>query len=120
MYSKRVTKSLLIIIVALLLSGFTYAFAAANTVPGSKAGDGFGAISGYSVSNIVYTLDATTPSEIDSVSFQLDAAASTVKARVEDTASFSDCTYSAPTWTCTLPAGTSVLSATNLRVISVE
>jgi len=120
MYSKRVTKSLLIIIVALLLSGFTYAFAAGNTMPNTMAGDGAEVISGYEVSNVVYNLNATNPANIDSVSFQLDAAASTVKARVDDTASFSDCTYSAPTWTCTLPAGTTVVSATNLRVISVE
>ncbi|NMC55235.1 MAG: hypothetical protein GYA48_16550 [Chloroflexi bacterium] len=119
MLSKRVFKTLLIVMVALALSGFTYAFAAANTVPGTRAGDGTGAISGYTVSNIVYNLNAANPGNIDSVSFSLNEAATTVKASVNGT-TFADCTLSASTWTCTLPAATTVEAAVSLRVIAAN
>lgn len=54
-----------------LVAVMTYGFAAANTVPASNAGDGQTAISGYTVTNVHYTLDATTPSNVTSVSFTL-------------------------------------------------
>ena len=50
------------------------AFAAANTVPASKAGDGAGTISGYTVSTIKYNLNASDPRNIDSTTFNLDVA----------------------------------------------
>ena len=57
-------------IVAVTASGF----AAANTVPTSKGGDGAGSISGYAVSNIKYVLNASDPRNIDSVTFDVDVA----------------------------------------------
>ena len=48
------------------------AFAAGNTVPASKAGDGAGAISGYTVTNVKHTINASNPRNIDSVAFDLD------------------------------------------------
>src|SRR5574337_1312133 len=55
----------------LALTMVAYAFAASNTVPASSAGDGSGAISGYTVSNVHYTLNATNPANIDNVSFTI-------------------------------------------------
>ena len=46
------------LVIALILAASIYGFAAANTVPGTSAGDGSGAISGYTVSNIVYGLNS--------------------------------------------------------------
>ncbi len=60
----------------LLLTFTAYAFTAANTVPASKARDGTGAISGYAVSNVNYNLNAANPSNIDSVTFDVDVAPS--------------------------------------------
>lgn len=57
-----------IIVIALILSVTTYAFAAANTVPDTAAGDGVGAISGYAISGVTYTLDSTY-TNITKVSF---------------------------------------------------
>src|ERR1051325_9960049 len=54
-----------------------YAFTNSNTVPGSYAGDGSQTISGYNVSNIAYSLNNTTPTNLDAVAFTLDAAAGT-------------------------------------------
>ncbi len=68
-----------ILVVAAALATGAYAFTATNTVPDSNAGSGSGTISGYTVSGIAYTLNATTPSNIDSLTFTLNAAATTVE-----------------------------------------
>ncbi len=45
------------------------AFTAANTVPSTVAGAGSGGVSGYTVSGVVYNLNASNPQNIDSVTF---------------------------------------------------
>ncbi|TAJ19019.1 MAG: hypothetical protein EPO65_07795 [Dehalococcoidia bacterium] len=45
------------------------AFTAANTVPATVAGSGSGGVSGYTVSGVVYNLNASNPQNIDSVTF---------------------------------------------------
>lgn len=52
----------------------SFALTASNTVPTSKAGSGTGVISGYTLTNVHYGLNETTPSNIDSVTFDVDAA----------------------------------------------
>ena len=54
------------------VAGGAYAFTAANTVPTSNAGSGSGAVSGYTVTNLHYTLDSTTPNNIDSLTFTVN------------------------------------------------
>ena len=54
---------------AAAVAGGAYAFTAANTVPTSNAGAGSGTVSGYTVTNVHYALNATTPSNIDSLTF---------------------------------------------------
>ena len=71
LFSFRTTTAVLL---ALILSAVAYGFAAANVVPDSKAGDGTGVVSGYTISNIHYVLDTVTPSEIDTVTFTTDVA----------------------------------------------
>ena len=64
-----------IILLALILAAVSYGFAAANTVPGSYAGEGTGSVSGYTISNIHYTLDVTgNPGVITKVTFDTDVA----------------------------------------------
>ena len=50
------------------------AFTAANTVPATSAGEGAGAISGFTLTNVAYNLDATNPSDILTVTFTATAA----------------------------------------------
>jgi len=68
-------RSPIVIIVAvgvgLLIAGGAYAFTASNTVPNATVGAGTGTVSGYTITSMHYTLDATTPTNIDSVSFQI-------------------------------------------------
>ncbi|MDA8198936.1 MAG: hypothetical protein M0Z54_05840 [Thermaerobacter sp.] len=60
----------------LLLGGSAYAFMASNAVNQSSAGAGIGQITGYSVSNIHYTLSgqAGDPDNLTSVTFTLTPA----------------------------------------------
>jgi hypothetical protein len=54
---------------ALVFATAAYGFAATNTVDKSGAGDGNEDISGYHVSAVEYTLNATDPSTIDEIAF---------------------------------------------------
>lgn len=49
------------------------AFTAANTVPQTSAGEGAGAISGFTLTNVVYNLNAANPTNISSVTFTATA-----------------------------------------------
>ncbi|MCU1485968.1 MAG: hypothetical protein JWN67_2714 [Actinomycetia bacterium] len=46
-----------------------FAFTASNTVPATTVGAGSGTVSGYTVSNVHYTLNTTAPVNIDSLTF---------------------------------------------------
>ncbi|MCU1375097.1 MAG: hypothetical protein JWO68_2383 [Actinomycetia bacterium] len=46
-----------------------YAFTASNTVPTTNVGAGTGTVSGYTVSNVHYVLNSTTPTNVDSLTF---------------------------------------------------
>ncbi len=57
------------LVAAASIAGGAYAYTAANTVPTSNAGAGSGTVSGYTVTNLHYTLNSTTPANIDSLTF---------------------------------------------------
>jgi hypothetical protein len=108
---------------AALVAG-VYAFTAANTVPASKAGDGSGAISGFVLSSVHYNLNASSPQNIDSVTFNLDStptSGSTIKAQLDAAGSWYTCTNVAAAVTCTTtsPQAT-VAAATQLRVVIAQ
>lgn len=113
----------LIVLVVAIIAVTAYAFAAANTVPATKAGDGLGVVSGYTVTSVAYTLNATNPNTLDSVSFDLGAAAATgqVKAQlVATTGTWYACTLTAGTvWSCTT-TGLTVSSIDQLRVVAAS
>ena len=117
-------KVLFVVIVVVILSAATYAFAAENTVPDTKAGDGTGTVSGYTVTDVVYTLTATTPTTLDSVSFDLGAAAATGKVKaqlVATTGTWYTCTQVGVTtvWTCDT-TGLTASSIDQLRVVAAS
>jgi hypothetical protein len=98
------------------------AFTAANVVPGTKAGDGAGAITGYTVTNVQYQLDAADASLIESVSFTLDAAATSVRAKVvAASTTYTTCTNTGGNnWSGDINPDPTVLSADELRVIATS
>lgn len=104
--------------------GATYASTASNTVPASQAGDGSGTVSGFVLSSVKYNLNSTSPNNIDSVTFNLDAtpaAGSTLKMQLASGGSWYTCTNVAAAITCTTtsPQAT-VAAATTLRVVIAQ
>jgi hypothetical protein len=116
------SRTLGILAVAVALATGAYAFTATNTVPGSSAGSGSGTISGYTVSAIAYQLDTTTASDIESVTFTLNAAATTVKAKVVSaSATYTDCSIVGGTSvTCNFEPDIAITSADQLSVIATS
>jgi hypothetical protein len=119
---RRRRRTILVLLAAAALSLFTFAFTAANIVPGSKAGDGAGGITGYTVSSIEYQLDAGDASLIDSVSFTLDDTAGNVQAKVlSGSTTYTACTNTGGNdWSCDFSPNPTVLSADQLRVIATS
>ena len=114
-------RMVLVVAFAAALALATYAFTASNTVPGTKAGKGEGAITGYTVSGIAYTLAANT-ANIDSVAFTLSASATTVRAKVvQSSSTYTDCTVTGGTnVSCNFSPDVAVLSADELSVVAVS
>jgi len=111
-----------IVVVAAALATGAYAFTATNTVPASSAGSGSGTISGYTVSAVAYQLDTTTPSDIESVTFTLNAAATTVKAKVvSGQTTYTDCSIAGGVnITCNLEPDIAITTADQLSVIATS
>lgn len=109
-------------VLAIALATGTYAFTATNTVPASSAGSGSGAISGYTVSGIAYTLNATTPSNIDSMTFTLNASATTVRAKiVSGSSSYTACSIAGGVnVTCDFSPDVDITTADQLSVIATS
>lgn len=82
----------------------SYAFAASNTVDVSKAGQGTGAATGYTVTAVGYTLNAVDPTIIDSVYATLNttpSVGSTAKVQLDSTGgTWFTCTWIATALTC--------------------
>jgi hypothetical protein len=110
------------LVVAVALGTGAYAFTATNTVPNSSAGSGSGTISGYTVSGIAYTLNATTPSDIDSMTFTLNASATTVKAKVvSGSTTYTNCSIAGGVnVTCDFSPDIAITTADQLSVIATS
>jgi hypothetical protein len=116
MFKFRSSKMFVAVLMVLVLVTSAFAFAASNTMPaGTYAGEGTTGTSGYDVQNVHYTLNG---SNIDSVSFDLDAAAGTVKVSLG--AAFYACSNAGGfSWSCTT-TGETVAGASALSVVAAE
>ena len=102
----------LILILPALFAG--RAATASNTVPASPAGSGAGAVSGYTVSAVSYSLAGDA---VDGVSFTLSpAGAATVSARLAPGEPWTACAVAAGTASCPLSIATS--DATSLEIVA--
>ena len=119
MFKFRSSKMFVAVLMVLVFATTAFAFAASNTVSPTYAGEGASVTSGYAVTAVKYNLNATTASNIDSVQFTLDAAATSVKVRLETTGSYYSCTNVGLNWTC-LTAGATALAADEFRVIASQ
>ncbi len=100
------------VLAALAIGGGAYAFTASNTVPATTVGAGSGVVSGFTVTNLHYNLNATTPANIDSLTFTISPVVpSTSSGKVVIAAALS--TGGPTNYTCTSDtAGSTVTCAT--------
>jgi hypothetical protein len=116
------TRLVVVTLAAVALGGGVFAYAASNTVPNTTAGAGSGTISGYTISNVAYGLNSTTPTNLDSVTFTISpATATTVKAQLASAGTWYSCSNTAGSVTCntTSPQAT-VAAATQLTVVATQ
>lgn len=121
-------RNILIVLALLLLAVIVYSYAAANVVPETGAGEGSGIVSGYTISNIDYALLPGNPSNLESVSFDVNAtagagAAGLVTITVDGGTTWANCAGPVGvSWTCTFGVGIEPLvSAVNqLQVVATE
>lgn len=110
---------------AAAIIGVTVARTASNTVPTSKSGEGSAAISGYDVTSVHYTLNATDPTKISAVSFNVDTAppaGSSLKVRlVSGGANWYVCTNTGVAVSCTTTTPpVTVQEASELTVVAAQ
>ncbi|MCC6961424.1 MAG: hypothetical protein IT301_16375 [Dehalococcoidia bacterium] len=102
-----------------IVAAATLGFAATNTVPDSNAGDGSGAVSGYTVTNIHYTLGAN-PATTSQVSFDVTPAFSSTGTNVISLDGGTTWITCSGASSVTCPATVSVLSLGSLRVVAAQ
>ena len=115
-------RALVVTVLALAVACGAYAYAATNTVPSSSAGAGSNTISGYTVTSVAYTLDSTTPTNVNQVAFTIaPTTASTVKVQLASGGNWYSCTNTAGSVTCntTSPQATAA-AATQLTVVAAQ
>jgi len=117
----RIFQAMLLAFIAVILASTGYAFAATNTVTPDTGGDGATTVSGYTVTNVSYNLNASDPSRVDSTSFTLSANARTVSIKLSDAGStwYSCTALNANDWSCNTPGATTA-SIDQLRVIATN
>ena len=90
-------KVLLALLTVLVIAASAYAFAASNTIEDSAGGYAAKVVPGYTVTNIVYDLDATDPTLVDAITFDIAPSSGTVvaalvKLQTASGGSWTDCT----------------------------
>ena len=124
MKSILLPRSLGMLVLALILAASVYGFAAANIFPDGDtyAGEGSTNILGYAVTNVTYGLTSadTDPSDIDQVTFTLNAAASSAFVSFDGGSSWSTCSISGGTSVTCSGLSVGVLGASSLGVIAVD
>ncbi len=115
---------------ALTLAGLmtvgNYAFTASNAVGQSAAGQGSETISGYTITNVSYTLDTSSgTANVSGASFDIapttgSGEPAVVRARLTATGTYQNCSKSTgTTWTCSF-TGVTALSAASLDVAAAQ
>jgi hypothetical protein len=119
-------KVVLFVLAILVIAGSAYAFAAQNTIEDSAGGYKASVVSGYAVTNVAYDLDATDPTIVDEITFDIapssgSAAAVLVKVQTAGGGSWTDCTLSGagPSKTATCTYGALLLeNVTALNIVA--
>jgi hypothetical protein len=115
-------RSIGMLILALILAASVYGFANTNTVEATSAGDGATAISGYNIVSVNYSIFGDSdPSDIDAISFDLQATVASVWVSLDNGANWTDCTGSiSGTTVSNCAMSVAVTSATQLRIVAAD
>lgn len=117
---------LLAVAVGACLAAVTFALTASATVPATDAGQGSNSITTYTLSNIVYTPNAASPKNIDSITFTLSPSTpvpTSLRARLSSSGTYVTCTNTAGTnnWSCPASGVFSADAATaTVDVVAVQ
>ncbi|MEO8541775.1 MAG: hypothetical protein ABI577_18695 [bacterium] len=106
-----------------LVAVATVGFAATNTVSTSNAGDGQAGISGYTVTAVHYTLDATNPNLTTSLSFTVSQAipgTGTKRVSIDGGTTWIPAGNCSGTTSISCTAAVAVTALTNLRVVAAD
>ena len=106
----------------LVLMAAGYGFANTNTVPASYAGDGNNTITGFTITNVHYTLAGTPSNAMSSVDFTLAPApgiSGTAYVSLDGGTTWQACTLTGANASCANP-GVTPLAATSLRIVAAD
>lgn len=105
-------------ILGLITAASISGLAAGNAVPATMAGDGAGVVSGYSVTNVNFTLNAVDPTRIVVVQFDIAPAAA---AQVKLGGNWYSCANGSGNVTCaTAMPPLTLAAATSLQVVAAQ
>ncbi|HET7144859.1 MAG TPA: hypothetical protein VFI68_12645 [Anaerolineales bacterium] len=95
-------KFLVVVMIAIIVAGSAFAFAAQNTVEDSAAGYKASVVPGYTVTNVAYDLDATDPTLVDKITFDIapttgSVVAALTKLQTVTGGAWTDCTLGVAT-----------------------
>jgi len=121
-------KYLTLLLILVILGSAAYGLAAANVVPETGAGEGSGTVSGYTISNVAYTLLVADPTKVASVSIDVApkstaGPAAVVRISVDAGVTWVSCTGpTVNTWLCTFGTGSEpeISTIANLEVIAMD
>ena len=120
-WRRKRNRYLLAAAVAAVAAPAAYAFTAANTVPASNAGSGLGTISGYTVSNVAYSLNAANPQNVDQVAFTIAPTSGTVKVQLVSGGSWYSCANAGGSVTCATTSPQATAATVNqLTVVAAQ
>jgi hypothetical protein len=123
MFNRQIYKVILVVAAVLILSTTAYAFAAANVVPASSAGEGSTAISGFNVTNVHYNLNSTNPGTIDTVTFTIAPAfpaGGTITIQLVAGGSWYPCAVAGGTNVTCTTTGAPVSTAATLHIVIAQ
>ena len=111
------------LVLVLILAAAIYGFANTNTVEATSAGDGATAISGYNIVSVTYDIFTDgDPTDIDTISFDLQASVASVWVSLDGGTTWTNCTaaISGNTVSNCSMGDFSVTGATNLRIVAAD
>lgn len=121
MHIGMVSRVLLVLAASVGAGSTAHAFTASNSVAASQAGAGSASISGYTISDVRYTMNSSTPTNLDAVGFTISPTTGTVKAKLSAAGAWYACTNTAGAVSCATTSPQATVAGTDtLTVVAAE